>query len=109
MNNLRCRPGDLAVVIAADCRPNLGRIVKVIKMDDGQGTLRFAAERQAWLVESRHPLTWFKGGQKIRARRGPVPDCQLQPIRGAPPHPVPNDRACSQDASPLGPANTFDN
>lgn len=37
MGNLRCKPGDLAVVIQAMFKTNLGRIVRVIRPSCGEG------------------------------------------------------------------------
>lgn len=84
MNDLRCRPGDLAVVIDAATPVNLGRIVKVIEAHHGKDELHYAADRNAWLVECSHPLVWFVGERRICRKSGPVPDDQLQPIRAYP-------------------------
>lgn len=37
----RCRPGDLAIIVTADYKTNLGRIVRIIKADDGSGDIHF--------------------------------------------------------------------
>ena len=84
MNGLNCRPGDLAVVIDAATLTNLGRIVKVIGAHHGQDELRYAASRNAWLVECSHPLVWFIRERRVRRKSGPIPDAQLRPIRGYP-------------------------
>jgi hypothetical protein len=82
---MRCRPGDLAVVIAARNQCNLGLIVRVIRLDDG-AWLRMEGQGTVWLVQSTAPLTWCQQlGQRWkfwRRKRGPVPDRQLQPLRG---------------------------
>jgi hypothetical protein len=85
MSDCNCRPGDLAVVISARFPTNLGRIVKVIRPDDSKGDIRYAQNLRPWLVESAQPMTWHVGKQRLRRKRGPVPDAQLKPIRGYPP------------------------
>ena len=82
MSNLRCKPGDLAVVIQATFKTNLGRIVRVIRPSCGEGDLTYPAHMNTWLVESVEPLTWYRGKKRFRRKSGPVPDAQLQPIRG---------------------------
>ena len=34
---MKCKAGDLAVIVAADFKFNIGNIVKVIAPDDGKG------------------------------------------------------------------------
>jgi hypothetical protein len=80
----RCRPGDLAVIVVADYKTNLGRIVRVIKADDGTGDIDFGCREIVWFVESAQSLTWTVGKKRYRRKYGPAPDCQLQPIRGEP-------------------------
>ena len=84
INNLRCKPGDLAIVIDAKYKRNLGIIVKVIEMDDRTGAVRYALETPVWLAESQKAMTWVVNGTRYSSNRGPIPDAQLQPIRGAP-------------------------
>ena len=84
MNDLRCKPGDLAIVIDAKYKRNLGIIVKVIEMDDRTGSVRYALETPVWLTESQKAMTWVVNGTRYSSNRGPIPDAQLQPIRGAP-------------------------
>jgi len=84
---MKCRVGDLAVVIRADIRSNLGRIVRVVAPDDGRGTIRFIREGMIWNVACHQPITWRLDGKRYRRKTGPVPDNRLQPIRGVPPAP----------------------
>ena len=84
INNLRCKPGDLAVVIDAKYKRTLGIIVKVIEIDDRTGPVRYALETPVWLAESQKAMTWVANGRRYSSNRGPIPDAQLQPIRGAP-------------------------
>ncbi len=80
--NLRCRPGDLAVVINARLPSNLGRIVRVVAQHDGTGVLAYPPTVATWLVTSPHSMNWVIDGKRFRRKKGPVPDAQLQPIRG---------------------------
>ena len=84
MNNLRCKPGDLAVVIDAKYKRNLGIIVKVIEIDDRTGPVRYALQTPVWLAQSQKAMTWVANGRRYSSHRGPIPDAQLQPIRGTP-------------------------
>lgn len=80
----RCKAGDLAVVVDAYYRSNLGRIVRVIAQHDGKGDLVFRDAGVVWLVQSSQPMTWTVAGKRFRRKRGPVPDTSLKPIRGKP-------------------------
>ena len=44
MNKIRCKPGDLAVVIDARYKCNLGVIVQVIELHHGFGDLRYVSK-----------------------------------------------------------------
>jgi hypothetical protein len=85
MQSLRCKPGDLAIIVKAYNRCNIGTIVQVIRRDDGQHPLSFSSYIPCWLVTSAKRLTWTKNGKKVCRFVGPAPDDQLQPIRGLPP------------------------
>jgi hypothetical protein len=79
---MRCRPGDLAVVISAINKSNIGLVVRVLRLHDGSGDLAYHIEEPVWLAECSTHMTWTKGGKQFRRKAGPVPDTQLQPIRG---------------------------
>jgi hypothetical protein len=85
MPELRCRPGDLAVVIRARNPVNIGRIVRVLQLDQGSGILTYPKDTPTWLTVSEHSMTWSVKDKRVRRKRGPIPDAQLQPIRGLPP------------------------
>jgi len=85
MDELRCKPGDLAIVIKAKNKCNLGRIVRVTQLDQGSGPLFYPASTPTWLTESAHRMTWYVQGKRIQRKRGPIPDAHLQPVRGIPP------------------------
>lgn len=82
----RCKPGDLAVVVKAYHATNLGRIVHVLGVHDGQGELNMVGlSDTVWNVEcAAGTMTWSRAHPKRRWRRkrGPIPDGALQPIRG---------------------------
>lgn len=82
MTQLRCKPGDLAIVIKATIPENLGLIVKVICRDPGKDIIRFHERENAWFVESQLPMTWLVNQKKYQRLSGPVPDAVLQPIKG---------------------------
>lgn len=77
----RCRPGDLAVVVDAANKANIGRIVKVVALHDGTGPLAMVRPCAVWMVRAPTPMTWTDGPKRYRRKNGPVPDSQLQPIR----------------------------
>lgn len=79
---LRCKPGDLAVVVWSPCYPeNLGALVEVLRpCDPVQGL-------PAWFVETQgRPLAgchdW--SGQDTTSRVVRCPDRALRPIRPQP-------------------------
>lgn len=81
MKALRCRIGDLCVVVRASHRANLGHIVQVIAhYDPAEDDL--GMHGADWFVTCAVPLTWSQGKKRWRRRRGPVPDECLKPIRG---------------------------
>lgn len=84
MSDLRCKPGDLAIVIKATFPSNLGRIVRVVALSQGDGDLVYPADQVTWLVTCAQPMTWYKKKKRFQRKKGPVPDMQLQPIRGVP-------------------------
>ena len=83
MTSPRCKVGDLAVVVQAKFPSNLGRIVQVVGLHDGTGDIVYTPEfSPVWLVVASTRLTWTCNGKRYRRKSGPVPDQQLQPIRG---------------------------
>jgi hypothetical protein len=79
---MKCKVGDLAVVIRAHCKSNLGRIVLIVAADDGTDFVKFKNEGPVWRVKSERPQTWYLDGKRYRRKIGPVPENRLQPIRG---------------------------
>lgn len=82
---LKCRVGDLAVVIGAYNKCNVGKIVKVVDTysPDKASWMEGIHDAFDWIVESPSPLVWGGAGRRWRRKRGPAPDFALQPIRGA--------------------------
>jgi hypothetical protein len=78
----RCKPGDLAAIVEATNKANIGRIVKVVAAHDGKGKLAMVSQDQIWMINAPTPLTWSIGRKRYRRKNGPAPDSQLQPIRG---------------------------
>ena len=78
----RCKPGDLAVVIDAANAVNIGRIVKVLELHHGRGALAMVRSCPVWMVECPDAMLWTDGAKRYLLYCGPVPDSQLQPIRG---------------------------
>lgn len=88
--NLRCRQGDLALVIKS-AAGNEGAIVRVGKFLGESPLYRtipwFAGEGPCWLVTFAHPANSInsKTGKRLQPfAEGPFPDAWLQPIRGNP-------------------------
>jgi hypothetical protein len=82
---MKCKPGDLAVVVNAQCACNIGFIVQVLAPHDGTGGIAFVGQGHVWLVKCHRPMTWYVRGKRYRRKTGPVPDSRLQPIRGLTP------------------------
>jgi hypothetical protein len=82
MNQPRCQPGNLAIVVESYNLENLGRIVKVLKPHKPVGPLAMHDLEPIWDIESDSLMVWSVGEKIIKQRSGPCPDSQLQPIRG---------------------------
>ena len=81
---MRCKPGDMAVVLDAFHKCNIGKIVTVIEPHSRTGDIVLELEEPVWLVRCCVPLTWNRGKKRWRRKSGPAPDSKLQPIRGLP-------------------------
>lgn len=77
----RCQPGDIAVVVNATNKENIGRIVRVLRKCDGEWQVPLDGPGPVWLVRAWAPLTWRTATEVYRRLAGPVPGYQLQPIR----------------------------
>jgi hypothetical protein len=54
-------------------------------LSQGEGDLVYPKEQVTWLVTCQQPMTWYKKSKRYQRKKGPVPDAQLQPIRGVAP------------------------
>lgn len=81
----KCRVGDLAVVVTAQHKCNIGNIVHVIGPDDGTGDIVFKGQGRVWKVKGTRLITWKIGKKRYRRKFGPCPENRLQPIRGLTP------------------------
>lgn len=79
---MKCRAGDLAVVVRSRDPLNLGRVVRVSWADAGDSGYTFPWEGPTWWIEASEPMIWLIGGRPHAMYCGPVPDHCLQPIRG---------------------------
>lgn len=82
---LRCRPGDLAVIVNCVNPENLGLIVRVIgRWLPNHDDWAPAANLCEWEIEatSQRIMTMNLLGEKLFWKRCPAPDSGLQPIRG---------------------------
>ena len=61
---MKCKVGDLVVVIRAQCKSNLGRIVLIVGADDGTDFVKFKNEGPVWRVKSERPQTWYVDGKR---------------------------------------------
>lgn len=87
--SLRCKPGDLAVIIGAKNPENNGVFVDVLAYaGDGPSVvhegINIKVTGPAWIVRAKHGqlMTRAEGtGRPMYFRSGPIADCCLQPIR----------------------------
>lgn len=77
-----CKPGDLAIVIQAEQRINLGAIVEVLHLCDRTADLRYPDDQLIWIVRCSRYMKWVYRGQNFYQKEGPVPDAALRSIRG---------------------------
>lgn len=80
---LRCKPGDIALVVRAEHLHNVGLIVKVLGPYGG-GDIELPGRGFLWEVECKQLQMWMMNGQVRWRHRGPVPDDYLLPLRGEP-------------------------
>ena len=81
---MRCRPGDMAVIVDAFNKCNIGKIVTVIELHDGSGELALKLKEPVWLIRCSVPIIWSTDTKRWRRKSGPAGDSALQPIRGLP-------------------------
>jgi hypothetical protein len=79
---LRCKPGDIALVIRAEHLHNIGLIVRVLRPYTG-GDIELPDKGFLWEVDCRQLQMWMLNGSVLWRHCGPVPDDYLLPIRGS--------------------------
>jgi hypothetical protein len=80
---MKCKAGDLAIVIDAINPENIGRIVNVVRLQNEKDDLKIEGQGTIWYVKAFNPMTWTVGKVIHHASAGPVPDSYLHPIRGS--------------------------
>ena len=83
METLRCRIGDLAVVVGCHLPENTGNIVKIIGVEGYQGWYGITGHTFVWTVEvtKDRPLVYENADVGLYTlMEGPVPDQLLIPI-----------------------------
>ena len=82
---LRCKIGDLAIVVNAEQQQNLGNLVEVMGLPSG-APLTLTGPGHVWQVKTvsgRKTLHYrMPSGTFVLLSEGPVPDCRLWPIPG---------------------------
>ena len=69
----RCRPGDIAIIVAAKHKRNLGLIVRVVEADRGEDFIVWpTGAGPVWTCECAMAMKWKKGKKIYRRRRGPA-------------------------------------
>ena len=87
METLRCRIGDLAVVVGCHLPENTGNIVKVVGIEGYQRWYGVTGHTFVWTVEvtKDRPLVYENAdGSSYTLMEGPVPDHFLIPISSDP-------------------------
>lgn len=84
--SLKCKVGDLAVVVDSFNKSNIGKIVRVVDTY-ARAKVPWMVDRHDffdWIIECPTVMVWSggKGTRTYRRKRGPAPDYSLQPIRG---------------------------
>jgi hypothetical protein len=71
---MKCKLGDLALVIDAVNPENIGRIVSVVRLQNNEDELKIQDLGIIWHVKSFDKLFWSIGNAMYEACSGPVPD-----------------------------------
>jgi len=77
---MRCRAGDLAVVIKAANECNVVRIVSVLRLHDHTGDLVFDTSEPVWVVECAEPMLWTHGPLNFLAQWAQYPIRSCSPF-----------------------------
>lgn len=76
---LRCKAGDLAVVIYAEHLHNIGLVVRVLHPYEN-GDIHLPGKGFLWEVECSQKQLWVSQRRALWRHRGPVPDAYLMPL-----------------------------
>lgn len=76
----KCFLGDLAIVVTAYNKVNIGTILKVISQHPNQFEISAPDEDTLWTCQAHHPMVYDLDGEKIKQHQGPVPDAYMHPI-----------------------------
>lgn len=74
---MKCKPGDLAIIVNDVQASNIGSIVRVIKECEDQ-----KGNDVIWNIFSKHPIACLTNGALTYRKRGVAYDCDLSPIKG---------------------------
>jgi hypothetical protein len=74
---MKCKPGDLAIIVNDVHASNIGSIVRVIKECEDQ-----KGNDVIWNIFSKHPIACLANGALTYRKRGVANDCDLSPIKG---------------------------
>ena len=85
---MKCKPGDLAIIIDDIHPSNIGAFVRVLKVHDELGE---SADVIYWKVFSKHPLACLRKGKQARRQHVISNDCDLSPIKGLEKYKVPKN------------------
>lgn len=81
----RCKPGDLAIIIDAFERENIGRIVEIIRQARDGEFWNAVGAQVTWIIRSARPILCSnKGGKTSLVMERPFADEFLRPISGVP-------------------------
>ena len=95
---MKCKPGDLAIIVNDVYASNIGSIVRVVKQcKDPKGN------DVIWNIFSNHPVACLTNGALTYRKRGVANDCDLSPIEGLEKVKVPKN----EDSFPLYEVNEY--
>ncbi len=77
---MRCTEGNLAIIIDAYNSENIGKIVKIVRLQTMREHLKIRHHTRVWMVQSAQKLKWNMHGTYQYEHFGPVPESQLQPL-----------------------------
>lgn len=73
----------MAIIIDAYNPENVGKVVKLLRVQTMRERLRIRNQGNVWIVHSAQKLTWNMWGRYFHENFGPVPEIQMQQLRSA--------------------------